>query len=117
MSLITPTVEPFDSTSRNVLKATWVGVGDADTCAPIALPDYPDRSIQVSGTFGGATIAWKGSNNGVDYSALKDTDGTDIAITGTDLVQVNDLAGYSKPLTSGGTNSKVSITMIARKGG
>lgn len=117
MALIPAVTVPFDDTSRNVLKTTWVGVGDADTCSPVAFPDYPDRSIQVSGTFGSATITWKGSNNGTDYSALKNTDGDDISITGTDLVQVSDLAGYSKPLTSGGTGSKVTITMIARKGG
>lgn len=73
-----------------------------------------DRSIHVSGTFGGASIALMGSNeaNGTNGVALRDLNGNVIAITSAAIVVVLELTEYLWPAITGGdgtTNLNISI--------
>jgi hypothetical protein len=114
MTLRTAAVVTAPADTRNVRVIQWTQVGDSDTCEPVSLADFADRSVQVEGTFGSATIALHGSNDGTNYRALKDSAGDDIAITAGDIVQINDLSLWVKPVTSGGTDSHLNITLVAR---
>jgi hypothetical protein len=65
----------------------WGGTGstplaDGDTGTPISLPQKMDMSFQATGTFGaGGSVAIEVSNDGVNYFAAKDSNGTLIALT------------------------------------
>jgi len=94
---------------------TWANVTEADVCAPVAFGGAPDRSVQVVGTFGGATIGVHGSNDGTNFSALTDPQGNDIEITAAKIEAVSELTRYIKPVTSGGSSSSVTIIVFMRK--
>lgn len=72
---------------ENTIKATWEGlVSGSVTGAPIPSNwlDYSDRSIQVVGTFGGATVTIQGSNDeGVTYGTINDDTGTALTFATT----------------------------------
>lgn len=65
----------------------WGGTGNTplangDTGTPISLPQKADMSFQAVGTFGaGGSVAIEVSNDGTNYSAAKDSNGTLIALT------------------------------------
>lgn len=47
----------------------------------ISLPGARDRSVQVAGTFGGATVAVVGSNDGTNWAPLHDESGVALTFT------------------------------------
>lgn len=53
------------------------------TGLPVACPSYPIKSVQITGTFGGATCTIQGSNmvTTPTYFSLEDIQGNAIALT------------------------------------
>ncbi len=61
MATVNPTV---DRTQRGIITHAYTfGTGASAVGAPIAISDYPDKTITIEGTFGGATITLQGSNS------------------------------------------------------
>lgn len=97
----------------SAILATWAGIGDADTCSPLALyPEYATKSVHVSGTFGGATIVLNGSNTGTNFFGLKDLQGNAISKTQEGLSAVQETVAQYQPATSSGSGSSVTVTML-----
>jgi len=96
------------------------GITSGDTFVPIGRGDLVDRSIQVEGTFGGATINLAGSNdattvNNGNYHNLHDPFNSVITITSAGVVQILELTAWMKPVmanASGATN--LTITTCQR---
>lgn len=64
----------------------WSGIAaSGDVGTGIGMSDYPDRTVQVGGTFGSSTIIMEGSNDGTNWSALHDFAGNAISLTDTSL--------------------------------
>jgi hypothetical protein len=63
-----------------VFTASWA-LGNADTGIAIDMTDYADRSVQVEGTFGSATITIEGSNDGTNWETLRDPQGVALTFT------------------------------------
>lgn len=118
MAAITPSVTPVegDLYARGVVLVQWVGIGDSDTCVAAQVLDFADRSVQIAGTFGAATIKLQGSNDGTNYADLTDPQGNAISKTTAAIEAVMELTRYMKPVTSGGTGSAITVTVLARKG-
>ncbi len=115
MAVIAPTMVPVGSKDFSLMRVTWTPVTEADTCAPVSLPEYADKSIQVFGTFGSATIALHGSNDGgTTFAALNIPAGTAIGITAAGIKAVLENTEQIKPVTSGGTGSSLSVVVLAR---
>jgi P pilus assembly chaperone PapD len=70
--------------------------------------------VQVTGTFGGATIALQVSNDGTNYATLKDGTGTTITFTSAGMAEFSTAALYIKPSSSGGTADDVTVTVVLR---
>lgn len=100
---------------QEVAVVTWAALGDAEAGDAVCLAQYSDRSVQIDGTFGGATVVLEGSNDGVTYFTLTDPQTTAISKTAAALEAVSELTLYIRPRTSGGTGSSVKVTLIARK--
>lgn len=98
------TTFPFE-TSQDVAVTTWDGLLADDDGEPVRLAVYSDRSIQVAGEFGGATVTLGGSNDGVTYYALTATDGSPLTLTAGALKQIVELPVWLKPRVFGGTGS------------
>ncbi len=69
----------------------------------IELPDHADRSVQVTGNFGAATVlTMQGSNDGgTTWATLTDLTGNAIAFTAAGLKQISEFTKEVRPLASG----------------
>jgi hypothetical protein len=106
------TTFPFE-TSLDVAVTTWAGLLSGDDGEAVRLAVYSDRSIQVSGEFGGASVTIGGSNDGETYHALTDTSGEPLTLTAGALKQIVELPVFLKPRVFGGdgtTNLKVVLS-------
>ena len=68
MATITPTIDR-DSIPGAVL-ATWAAMATGDVGAGVPIAYAADLTGQVTGTFGGATITWQGSNDNTNWHPL-----------------------------------------------
>jgi hypothetical protein len=113
MATVDPvTTFPFE-TSLDVAVTTWSNLAQDDDGVPVRLAVYSDRSIQVSGTFGGASVTIGGSNDGETYHALTDVGGNVLTLTSGALRAIVELPVYLKPRVFGGdgtTNLKVVLS-------
>jgi len=92
---------------------SWASVTEADSFAPVKLDKAINAiTIQVSGTVGGATLALHGSLDGTNYVALKDADGTAIALTSAGLASGRDLVLYLKPVATGGASQSLNVSVM-----
>jgi hypothetical protein len=114
MATILPVVDPVYQ--ANAIKVTWnlLVAADLDGAPlPAKWMDYVDRSIQVIGTYGGATVTMQGSNDdGTTYGTLNDAFGQALTFATTSglVKQVTEVIGHMRPLVSsadGTTNLKV----------
>ena len=109
------TTYPFE-TSLDVAVTTWSGLLADDDGAPVRLAVYSDRSIQITGEFGGASVTIGGSNDGVTYHALTSTDSVPLTLTEAALKQIVELPVYLKPRVFGGDGStNLTVIMAGRR--
>lgn len=94
---------------------SWTPVATGDTGAPAENYSFSDRSVQVTGTFGGATCTIEGSNDGVNYSALTDTAGVALTFAAAGIKQVLQVTRYIRPSVAAGAGS-LTITLLNVKG-
>lgn len=94
----------------------WTDYSTADTSTPIKVQNMQGLagSVQVTGTFGGATIALQVSNDGTNYVTLKDSTGSDITFTAAGMREFSTAALFIKPTSSGGTADNVTVTITLR---
>ena len=97
---------------RGTLKMTWTSVTEADTfTASNEGSRYPDKTIQVSGTFGGATVLIKGSNDGSTYFTCHGQTGLlSFTSDGGDVIIEN--YPFLQATHSGGTGETVTVTIF-----
>lgn len=94
----------------------WTDLSTADTAAPVKIQNMQGLagSAQVTGTFGGATIALQASNDGTNYVTMKDSTGTAITFTAAGMAEFSTAALFIKPASSGGTDDNVTVTIVLR---
>lgn len=100
-----------------IVTSTWAAMANGDSGTPVQLDAFADRSLQVTGTFGvGGSCTLEGSNDGVNYFALHNPQGTLIAQTAAGLVQILELTLWVRPrVTAGdGTTSLVAVMTAGR---
>lgn len=71
-------------------------------------------SVQVVGTFGGATVVLQASNDNSNWVTMKDVTGTDISFTSAGMVEFSTAASYIRVSSSGGTGDDVDVTVSLR---
>ena len=90
---------------------------EAGTVDAVSAFDFPDRSVQVLGTFGGCTVTLEGSNNGNDWATLNDPQGNPIALTSAKIKGVLECVRYVRPTVTGGDGTTaVTAILFARRG-
>lgn len=115
MATITATItRAKEVPSRDVLIVLWETMGNADTGTTINLAGASDRSVQIAGTFGGATVTLQGSNDGTNWATLTDPQGNGIAKTSAAIEQVSEITRYIRAITSGGTGTDVDVTLLVK---
>jgi hypothetical protein len=103
------------SMKHEVMLFLWEALGDADTGEAVEVANFADRSIQVAGTFGSATVTVQGSNDGTNWATLNDPQGNALAVTSAKIEQILELTRYLRVTTSGGTGTDLDVTLLCRR--
>lgn len=92
----------------------WDAILSGDTGTPLEAVDYPDKTIQVEGTFDGATLPMQGSNDGTNWRPLTDGQGNAIAFTGGGIELPAENPRYIRPgaPTSATGNTALVVTVV-----
>lgn len=93
---------------------TWA-LADGDDGEPVSVVDFADRSVQVTGTFGGGNVRIEGSNDaGSNYASLTDPQGNDLNITVAKVEMVTEVTEMLRPRVTSGSGVSVSVSLLAR---
>lgn len=111
-------VTPNGIINRHTIVIQWGGstkILQGDTCAADqSIGGAGLKSVQIEGTFGGATVAIQGSNDGVTFETLFDASNSAISKTSAALVQILTPSLWIQPLITGGNGTtSLMITIIA----
>ena len=109
MAVITPTTTQIDGNCHVV---SWAAIGDSDTCTAVAFSGASDKTVQINGTFGSATIVIQGSIDGTNYVTLTDPQGNALSKTSAAIETIMENVRYIRPSTSGGTASSVNVYIL-----
>ncbi len=97
--------------------ATWSSLQAGDEGEPLAMATSNDRSLQIFGTFGGATVELRGSNDGVNYVVLADTQGIPLSFNTAKIEVILELTLFVKPVVVGGDGTtNLNAVALVRKG-
>jgi hypothetical protein len=102
----------YDRVNR---KAWTLGAGDDG--APVTLPNHADRSIQVSGTFSGATLTLQNTIDGSNWLTLRDVHNDTMSFTSapTYTPVISPATLSIRPIVSGGDGSTaITVTILAK---
>ena len=100
---------------RNAMKVSWQGLGQDEQGDSFLLSSFADRSAQVSGVFGGATVVIEGSNNDTTYHTLTDPQGNLLSFTTPGLELVMELVSSIRPRVVGGDGTtSLNIDMVVK---
>ena len=115
MPAITPNIVSVGG-PNGVPCVVWETITPGDTGTPYLVRDQYGLAgaVQISGTFGGATIALEQSNDGVTYFPLKDSAGVAVSAGTATIFEVSTSAVYIRPTIIGGTSSDVDIYVALR---
>lgn len=95
---------------------TWtITTANADG-APLEWTAWADRCVTATGTWGGATLTWEGSNDGSTWVALNNAQGTAATWTANKALQIVEVPRFARPnLTVVGVGASVTVTLCARR--
>lgn len=96
-------------------EVVWPAMGNADTGVPATLYQYPDKTLTVSGTFGGATVTIQGSADGANWTTLNDFLGNPLVYTAAAIALIAQNPNYVRAITSGGTGTAVNVYILGSK--
>ena len=115
MPAITAIVSPIGSPD-GVPRVVWGGLAPGDTGNAYLVRNRYGfvGSVQISGTFGGATVALEQSNNGTTWFAAEDPVGAAISATANSIWEISLAAAYLRPTITGGTGSNVDVIIVFR---
>jgi len=94
--------------------STWTPMATGDVGEAVQNPTYLKRSVQATGTFGGATITMQGSNDGTNWATLKDDSSTpaDVALTATGIMNIKTLTRFIRPSVTGGAAAAITVKLL-----
>ena len=111
-----PTIVPtlLDAEAQITI-ATWTGLETGDDGAAIRYGGAADRTVQIIGTFGGATVTMQGSIDGTNWATLTDAQGNAIAATAAALEAITELVRFIRPIVTGGAGVSVTVLLLMRR--
>lgn len=118
MATIQPTITKLQTVGDDAHVVAWTPLANGDDGAAIQIPGWADRSIQITGTFGvGGTVVFEGSNDGVNYTSLRDPQGSLLSFTAAGLKAVLELTRYVRArVTAGDGTTSITATFFGRRG-
>ena len=95
----------------------WTPLANADTGAPYTAPQFSDKSVQISGTFGvGGTVLIEGSlvsNGTAVWGTLNDPNGNTLSVTAAKVEAVLENTYQIRPnVTAGDGTTALTVRML-----
>ena len=102
---------------KGTMVAKWegLGVGGNNIGKSLQCPNFPIRSIQVIGTFAGASITLQGSNmiDSPEFATLNDEGGTAITLSAAAIKQIRENTYWLRPVaTSLGATTDLDVYIL-----
>lgn len=99
---------------KEVALFTWTPITNTNADgAPVSLPWATKATFQVYGTFGGATVAMQGSNDGTNWVGLTIfSTGAALSFAAAGMLSSAEFPLYIRPFLSGGAASSVTVTAL-----
>jgi hypothetical protein len=95
---------------------SWANLANGDDGAPVQYTHFADRSVQVSGTFGGATVHIEGSIDGTNYEVLTDPQGNNLSLVAAKIEAITEATRYIRPRVSGGDGTtSINVAILVRR--
>lgn len=103
---------------KGVVNVTWSSLANGDDGRAEDLTRFPDKTVQVKGTFGaGGTIILEGSNDGgTTYHTLNDSrgEGNALSFTAADMRIILENASLIRPrVTAGDGTTSLTVIILA----
>lgn len=118
MATVTPTVTYPGNGDGSVILYSWALTTANPDGAPVQGPEWADRTWTATGTWGGATMAPQGNNDGgASWMPLSNASGgADVAATANDVFSTVELPLFVRPnLTVVGAGATITVTLLARR--
>lgn len=111
------TINPVPALLTSGLQTwTWETLTENDTAAAVT-PNGTEplaASVQIVGSFGGATVLLQGSNDNTNWITLKDLAGSDISFSASGAAEFTSAMAYFRVSASGGTSQDVDAILSFR---
>jgi hypothetical protein len=116
MATVNPSISTIEG-DGSVMQIVWTPLTSTNLDgAPVRWCQYADRSVQLSGTWGTATVVLQGSNDGTTWFTLTDPQTVAISKTADALEQVLEMTQFVRPLLSGGNGTTaVTANLLVRR--
>ena len=110
------TIQPAVTHIVDAKSILWETLTESDAASPFTIEGLMGSAgcVQVTGTFGSATVVLQASNDGSNWVTLKDTAGNAISFTSAGMAEFSTAALYLRPSASGGSSQDLDITMVLR---
>jgi hypothetical protein len=110
MATIQPTIDR--NTVPGAVLATWADLATGDVGAGVPIAYAANLSCQVSGTFGGGTVTWQGSNDNTNWHPMTQRGGTtNMAYTAAALHTSQENPAWVRPAVTSGTSVAIDCTL------
>lgn len=97
---------------RTVQQVAWSGLVQDDVGSALPMAQYSDKSVQVTGTFGGATVTIEGSNDNINFFTLVDPHGNNLSFSTSRLEAILEMTLWVRPKVTGGDGTTdLTVTM------
>ncbi len=100
----------------------WAALNDTDLQGDaVSIPGAADRTVQITGVFGGATVIIEGSlllnaSAAADFATLSDPQGIAISKSAAAIVAILENTAWTRPRLTGATGTTdLTVTMLSRK--
>jgi hypothetical protein len=118
MATVSHTLTPYETGPRATL-VVWTPLTSTNVDGnAYETPVFVDKSVQVLGTFGGATVTIQGANvfspTASDWDTLHKVDNTNLTFTAAGIFTVLDNVVAIRPLLSGGDGTtSITVRLLA----
>lgn len=118
MASITPTY-PSSEGTPGVKIVRWA-LANADDGVGVVTAPFADKTVTITGTFGGATVVVQGSNDSTDgtdgtWITLVDPQGTGISKTSAAIEAILENPLWIRATSSGGSGSAIVVILVGRQ--